>query len=347
MYQINMKKSFFLYKISFFLIFILSTATITYSWNGLIAENGDLISITKWNELVTTLNNKIEKQQLIAGSNITISQNGENLEISSINSWWSYPYISTTNPFYLAQNTNYDLVLEGENFNPNSQVNIPSFDGTINTVSVSSPQSLSVNLTTGNSMQSYDLVISNWWLLNSSWSWNGENLITIITPVLWTGPAGIYNETLESNSLGNWSDSVWNDANFTIQTGGTPSSGTGPTGAAWGSYYIFAETSNPNNPNKIFAIETTHFRQAQSLSFDYHMHGGNMGTLTVEILNGSTWTTAYTLQWQQQITQTDPWINTGNINISDKLVEKIRIRYSSGWGYQGDVSIDNISITSI
>jgi|TARA_Y100001960_G_C14405779_1_gene695733 hypothetical protein len=86
MYQINMKKSFFLYKISFFLIFILSTATITYSWNGLIAENGDLISITKWNELVTTLNNKIEKQQLIAGSNITISQNGENLEISSINS---------------------------------------------------------------------------------------------------------------------------------------------------------------------------------------------------------------------------------------------------------------------
>jgi hypothetical protein len=77
------------------------------------------------------------------------------------------------------------------------------------------------------------------------------------------------------------------------------------------------------------------------------MHGGNMGTLTVETLNGSTWTTAYTLQWQQQITQTDPWINTGNINISDKLVEKIKIRYSSGWGYQGDVSIDNISITSI
>lgn len=342
-----MKKQSFFYKISFFFIFLISTATITYSWNWLLAENWDIISATKWNELVSSLNNKLESTQIIAWSNITITPNGNNLEINSTGGSWNYPYISLDSTVFLSPNTNYNITITGENFSPNSQVNIPNFDGTIHSTSANSPAELIVNITTGNNSQTYDLVVNNWWLLSSVWTGNWANLISVITPVLWTWVSGVYNEWFESNNIWNWTDSAWNDANFLVQTAGTPSSGTGPNSASTWNYYIFPETSNPNNPNKVFAIETSNFRQAQSISFDYHMHWGNIWTLIVETLYNWAWTDVYNLTWQQHTNQTDAWLNSGNIDISNKLVEKIRIRYTSGSGYQWDAWIDNVIITSI
>ena len=36
-----------------------------YSWNGLVAENGDFLSLTKWNELIGYVDTKIEKVVLV------------------------------------------------------------------------------------------------------------------------------------------------------------------------------------------------------------------------------------------------------------------------------------------
>lgn len=39
---------------------------------------------------------------------------------------------------------------------------------------------------------------------------------------------------------------------------------------------MYTEASNPNFPSMTFAVETSHFRNAQSIAFDYHMFGADM-----------------------------------------------------------------------
>ncbi|MEM6829779.1 MAG: fibronectin type III domain-containing protein, partial [Bacteroidota bacterium] len=58
--------------------------------------------------------------------------------------------------------------------------------------------------------------------------------------------AASINEGFESG-FGNWSFQSY-DLNWTRQSGSTPSSGTGPTGAARGNYYLYIEASSPNYP---------------------------------------------------------------------------------------------------
>jgi hypothetical protein len=59
-----------------------------------------------------------------------------------------------------------------------------------------------------------------------------------------------YTEGFE-NTLGAWTQSSADDINWTVDANGTPSSGTGPSNATEGSFYIFVEASgNAGFPNK-------------------------------------------------------------------------------------------------
>ena len=60
-----------------------------------------------------------------------------------------------------------------------------------------------------------------------------------------------YNEGFE-NTIGAWTQSTADDINWTVDASGTPSSGTGPSAAKQGSYYIYVEASGNGTgyPNK-------------------------------------------------------------------------------------------------
>jgi len=327
-----------------FAIFICSFCSVL-AWNGLIAENGDMLNLAKWNEMITLLNSKLSSSDIVAGNWVTLTSSGSQIIVGS-QAGNLVPYVSSQNQIIMAPNTTQDIVISWENITPTSQLEITSFDGTINNSYGISPTQLFANITSGWNSNIYDVVINNNGSKSSAWPNSNNNLLNVITPVLWNGSAGTYTETFESNSLWNWSNMIGTDANLTVQQWTTPSANTGPNQAAGWSYYVFSETSNPNYPNKTFSISTDNFRQAQSISFDYHMFGADMWILELQTLYNGVWTTVFTLSWQQQANQADPWLNSWNINLSSYLVEEIRFFYTSWTNYTWDMALDNISIIS-
>ena len=112
-----------------------------------------------------------------------------------------------------------------------------------------------------------------------------------------------YNESFE-NTLGLWSQELMDDFDWTLQTGATPSNGTGPTSANDGNYYLFTEASTPNYPAKTSIINSPCFDingvVNPTVSFDYHLFGTDVGTLSLEARTSSTaWTTLWTLNGNQ------------------------------------------------
>lgn len=322
----------------------------TNAWFWLIAENWDLLSISKWNELITKLETKLEQANITWTWNIEVNNSWTWVIISLT---WSIqsdtiPYITTTTKQIIKPSTTKTITIDWDNFTPNSTLQIPWFDWTINSINVLSPYKLEANITSWTTETDYDIVISNNWVLNTTWSWNW-NLLLHVWTINWTWPSWTYTEDFESNSLWNWTEVSWLTANvsFQVDSWGTPSSNTWPNSWAWWStYYAYTEASNPNYPNKTFAIETDYFHTAQSISFDYHMYWAAMWTLVVQTYYGWTWTDVYTISWQQQANQGDAYLNSWNIDLTPYDVEKIRFFYTSGNDYTWDLAVDNIVITS-
>ena len=96
------------------------------------------------------------------------------------------PFVTSINPFVFYAGQSKTIFLEGENFTPNTNISIPGFDGTIDTVTVLSPQTLEITLTGGVTTGTYDLIVDNAGKLNTTWSGNGNNLIEIRTYIPWT-----------------------------------------------------------------------------------------------------------------------------------------------------------------
>lgn len=326
-------------------VFFLSFSAVI-AWNWLIAENWDLLNLSKWNELIAQLDTKLSNTDILPWSGITLTNSWSQVIIDSA-AWSSIPFIDMSNLLQMWTTLTDDLSILGQNFTPNTSLTIPGFDWSINSISVVSPTQIDLNVTSWSNEVDYDIVLSNNGTLNSLWSWNGVWYFKV-WPVLWIWVAWTYNETFESNTLWSWSEVTWLTANvsFQVNSNGTPSGSTWPSWAAAGTYYIYTEASNPNFPNRTFAIETDNFRHAQSISFDYHMYWADMGTLEVQTSYNNIWTTVYTLAWQQQTAETQAWDNTWNIDLSNLGVEKIRIFYTSGDNYTWDASVDNISIIS-
>jgi hypothetical protein len=67
------------------LLFIYSTHS-SHAWIGLIAETGDILNISKWNQMIAELNNKLETSNIQAGAGININTSGNNVTISTSSS---------------------------------------------------------------------------------------------------------------------------------------------------------------------------------------------------------------------------------------------------------------------
>lgn len=119
-----------------------------------------------------------------------------------------------------------------------------------------------------------------------------------------------YSESWETD-LGKWCQSSDDDFDWTRLSGETPSTGTGPNSAHDGSFYLYTEASSPRvagDEAHIFAYFDFSGLTNPQLSFYYHMFGTNVGSLHVDLYNGSTWVTdLWSASDAQQTSQSDPF----------------------------------------
>ncbi|WP_109299197.1 trypsin-like peptidase domain-containing protein [Aquimarina sp. AU474] len=161
-----------------------------------------------------------------------------------------------------------------------------------------------------------------------------------------------FSESFESN-LGQWAQATSDDINWTRNSGGTPSNGTGPGSAADGSFYLYVEASGNGTgyPNKraILNSPCLNFSGVSSptISFQYHMLGTAINSLAVEARtnNSGNWTSVFS----QTGDQGNSW-NAANVDLSAYAGQSsVQLRFnvvtgSGGSGWQSDIAIDDVSI---
>ncbi|MGY0392708.1 M14 family zinc carboxypeptidase [Bizionia sp. KMM 8389] len=182
-----------------------------------------------------------------------------------------------------------------------------------------------------------------------------------------------YVETFDSG-LGLWTQGE-NDIpgnnyeDWTLNSGSTPSSATGPNDDFTGNgNYIYTEASNSNSTSNIGqnvtvtlispCFDLTGYEDA-NFSFYYHMFGAHMGSLSVEISldNGTTWnqldaagnTVIDTpiLDGEQQNYESAPWLEqTINLSSYDNQIFKLRLSGTTGQNYLSDIAVDQLSLTA-
>ena len=111
-------------------------------------------------------------------------------------------------------------------------------------------------------------------------------------------------DRVESFEAASWQgDSGWafapgNDFEWTMHAGATLSAGTGPSSAFTGSHYIYTESSSPNFPRKVAALQTCADVPLDGyLTFAYHAFGSTMGNFSVDVLEegSSSWSPAFSV----------------------------------------------------
>lgn len=160
-----------------------------------------------------------------------------------------------------------------------------------------------------------------------------------------------YAESFESND--GWTQVTGDDGNWVRDSGGTPSSNTGPSAGADGTFYMFLEASSNSSPGQIGSnataiLESPCFdlsgESAATFSFQYHMYGNNVGSLTAQVsTDGSTWTNLWTLSGNQG----NSW-ETVNVDLASYLGSTIILRMVgiTGNGWSSDIAIDDLSVSA-
>ncbi len=160
-----------------------------------------------------------------------------------------------------------------------------------------------------------------------------------------------YSEGFE-NTLGAWTQSTADDINWTVDANGTPSSGTGPSSAIQGSYYVYVEASGNGTgyPNKQAILNSPCFNLSTlseaTFSFKYHQYGStNMGTINLEISDddGTSWSSI----WNSSGNLGNSW-QTANVSLTSFVGGSVQLRFNriTGSTWQADVAIDDVSLTS-
>ncbi|HSI90939.1 MAG TPA: choice-of-anchor J domain-containing protein, partial [Adhaeribacter sp.] len=138
---------------------------------------------------------------------------------------------------------------------------------------------------------------------------------------------------------------------WNVDEGTTPSASTGPTndhttGTATGKF-IFTEASSGGTGAVAELISPCINLAGQTgmgMEFWYHMYGSTMGTLNVDVFDGTNWVNGFwTISGQQQTTTTSPWAKaTINLAAYSGNVIKVRFRALRGTDFYGDMAIDDV-----
>ncbi len=162
-----------------------------------------------------------------------------------------------------------------------------------------------------------------------------------------------YSQSWE-DGIGLWTQGTSDDFDWSRNSGGTPSSSTGPLSAHDGSWYMFTESSSPRvNGDETHLEATFDFSSLQSpeLSFYYHMFGVSIASLHVDIYDGSWHNSVWSATGPQQNAQGDPFeqaiIDMSAYGGQNNIVVRFRGIVGSGAGstYYSDIAIDLIEVT--
>ncbi len=167
-----------------------------------------------------------------------------------------------------------------------------------------------------------------------------------------------YNEDFSTFSLSssttmtnNWENSITDDLDWETRTGGTPSTGTGPSGdhtTGFGNY-LYVEATGGNNNDEAILITPCYDLSSLGLaqfSFWYHMFGQNMGELHLDIYVNNGWS----LDVIPPIVgnQGNNWLNQlVDLRTYVGQVVKFRFRGIRGNGFSSDIAIDDIQLIDI
>ncbi|WP_197077351.1 M36 family metallopeptidase [Lacinutrix sp. Hel_I_90] len=159
-----------------------------------------------------------------------------------------------------------------------------------------------------------------------------------------------YSESFESG-LGAWTQASGDDLNWTRDSGGTPSSSTGPASGSSGSWYVYVEASSPNYPSKRAILNSPCFNLSSvsqaNFTFDYHMNGANdLGSISVEASDndGATWTTIWS---ESGASQGNVWQSV-NLDLANYVGDSVQLRFNrlTGNTWQADIAIDNVGVST-
>ncbi|MCB0806447.1 MAG: hypothetical protein KDC05_11665, partial [Bacteroidales bacterium] len=189
---------------------------------------------------------------------------------------------------------------------------------------------------------------------NQNWSYKGDIAIDHICvkqkeeAVVGAFP---YCESFENGS-GDWFNDGFDDFDWTVNSGSTPTNNTGPDNAGEGTYYLYTECdmhTPSKSANLVCDFDFTTLAQPV-LNLSYHMFGSGIGSLTVGVFDGSTWHNSFwQVTGQQQASSSEAWIRP-TIDLSAFAgLPNVRLRItgktgSSTWDTQGDIAIDHICI---
>ncbi|MEZ4721416.1 MAG: T9SS type A sorting domain-containing protein [Flavobacteriales bacterium] len=159
-------------------------------------------------------------------------------------------------------------------------------------------------------------------------------------------------ETIECSIGNGWfneKNGEADDIDWRVSSGVTPTEFTGPvtdhtTGSSNGKY-IYLESSDCYFKTAMLTSPCIDLDDATTptLTFWYHMHGGSVGSLNVDVLDSSGWNlNIFNLYGEQgsewKFASVDLSAFTGQIIV-------IRFRGTTGNGFQSDIALDDIGIT--
>jgi len=163
-------------------------------------------------------------------------------------------------------------------------------------------------------------------------------------------------ESHSSTTNSTWDECWTSDPTATISqfrwdltdNGRSPTNNTGPYSAHNGTHFAYCEANSGslNDMASLYSptIDINGLTSPQ-LSFYYYLYGSNIGTLHIDIYDGSSWTNdVETIVGQQQSGSFEDWLRK-NIDLSSYSGEiQIRFRAERGDGPYGDICIDDFYI---
>ncbi|MHC5110757.1 MAG: S8 family serine peptidase [Planctomycetota bacterium] len=150
--------------------------------------------------------------------------------------------------------------------------------------------------------------------------------------------------------FGDWINVSGDQFDWTHDSGGTPSGGTGPNGdhTTGAGYYMYTETSGPLAPGNSAILEgpciDLSAEVIASLRFWYHMYGSGVGSLDVEISTDcATWTNVWSLSGYQG----SSWYE-GEVDLAAYAGSTVTIRFigTRGSNWLSDIAIDDVSVSA-
>lgn len=155
------------------------------------------------------------------------------------------------------------------------------------------------------------------------------------------------------NNAANIIDNCWqrpteDNPNFGTRTAATLSGATGPDADVSGAgNYLYTEASNGatgsgeiTSPLIVVSSSLTN----PALFYNYHLYGGDIISLEIQIDNGSGFTTLKTITGPQQTANNDAWI-LDTASLAAYSGDTILIKFiGTNSGFNGDVAIDEIGV---